>query len=147
MNEQVFSQLSETSISTTATSQWQWIGVSCLLLLVYLTFFHLCLDASYSLCIAIGLGSWLVWCLICLSAKGVFLSRFEYLIHQLVGVDILLEGFNPLHEGYGFYYCAASFWAVFLVYRFLVAARLEHGAVEPAGELETGGPVGVVANG
>jgi len=117
-------------------SHWPWIGISSLLLLVYLTFFHLCLNANYGMCIAIGFGSWVVWCLICVVARRIFLSRFEYWIHQLVGIDILLEGFNPLHEGYGFYYCATSFWIVFLIYRFIVAVKLEHGLAEPA-DVET----------
>lgn len=141
MNDQISSP--STSLHPASNSHWQWIGISSLLLLVYLTFFHLCLNASYGMCIAIGFGSWAVWCLICVAARNIFLSRFEFAIHQLVGIDILLEGFNPLHEGYGFYYCAASFWVVFLIYRFIVAVRLEHGVAESV-DVETS--AGLVAD-
>ena len=44
------------------------------------------------------------------------MNGFEFWIHQLVGIDILLEGFNPFHEGFRFYYCALAFWVVLVVY-------------------------------
>ena len=98
--------------------QWQWTWLSAALLLVYLGFFHACLDSSYLTCNLLGISCWLAWAGICYFWKEVFLNRFEFWIHQLVGVDILLEGFSPIHEGYGFYVCAICFWCVFLTYRF-----------------------------
>ena len=99
-------------------NRWQWTLLSGFLLLIYLTFFHLCLGAEYLTCNALGVGSWLLWTAVCFAFKDIFLNRFEYGIHLLVGVDLLLEGFSPVHEGYGFYVCASCFWAVFLIYRF-----------------------------
>ena len=75
------------------------------------------------MCIAIGIGCWITWLSICVAVKNIFINQFEYWIHQLVGLDILFEGFNPVHEGLGFYFCASSFWVVFLVYHYIVAPR------------------------
>ena len=60
---------------------------------------------------------------ICWAVRGVFLKRFEFGLYQLVGIDILLEGFVPDHTGYGFYWCAAGFWSVLLVYRLIPATK------------------------
>ena len=60
---------------------------------------------------------------ICWVARGAFLKRFEFWLYQLVGIDILLEGFVPDHTGYGFYWCAAGFWSVLLVYRLIPATQ------------------------
>lgn len=60
---------------------------------------------------------------ICWLVRDVFLKRFEFGLYQLVGVDILLEGFVPDHTGYGFYWCAAGFWSVLLVYRLIPATQ------------------------
>lgn len=97
----------------------QWLGLYCLLLAVYLGFFHSCLGASYQVCITCGLCFWLAWMVICWLGRGVFFKRFEVWLYQLVGIDILLEGFVPDHTGYGFYWCAAGFWSVLLVYRLI----------------------------
>ncbi len=98
---------------------WRWLAVSGMLLLVYLAFFHLCLNASQFGCGLTGLVAWSIWFAICYCNRTVFKNRFEYFIHQLVGVDILCEGFNPIHQGYGFYSCAVSFWMIFFAYHFL----------------------------
>ena len=103
--------------------QHRWMWLSAALLLLYLAFFHLCLGASYQTCVTLGVSGWLIWSIVCYRSRAVFLNRFEYWIHQLVGIDILFEGFSPLHEGYGFYICASCFWAVFLSYRFICHRR------------------------
>ena len=113
----------QTKINLNPESRWRWPMVSVVLLIVYLAFFHLCLGSSYGMCIGIGIGCWITWLSICATFENIFTNRFEYWIHQLVGLDILFEGFSPLHEGLGFYYCAASFWVVFLVYHYVVAPR------------------------
>ena len=97
--------------------------VSVVLLIVYLAFFHLCLGSSYGMCIAIGIGCWITWLSICVAVKNIFINQFEYWIHQLVGLDILVEGINTVHEGLDCYFCASSFWGVFLVYHYIVAPR------------------------
>ena len=66
---------------------------------------------------------WLAWMAICWVVRDVFLKRFEFGLYQLVGIDILLEGFVPDHTGYGFYWCAAGFWSVLLVYRLIPATK------------------------
>ncbi len=110
---------------------WQWTWLSAALLLVYLGFFHSCLGASYLTCNLLGIGCWVIWTGICWFWRDVFLNRFEYGIHLLVGVDILLEGFSPIHEGYGFYICAGCFWCVFLTYRFMSNRKAVSDSVKP----------------
>ena len=102
-----------------AGGSWRWLVVSGVLMVVYLGFFHLCLDASRDRCMLTGVVAWSLWFGICFCNRSVFRNRFEYFIHQLVGVDILLEGFSPLHQGYSFYSCALSFWTIFFAYHFL----------------------------
>ena len=88
----------------------RWICLSAFLLIVYLGFFHVCLMLDPQGCTIAGAIFWLVWLLITVTFRKVFINRFEFWIHQLVGVDILFEGFNPFHAGFGFYFCALSFW-------------------------------------
>ena len=111
--------------------QQRWMWVSAVLLVIYLAFFHLCLESSYQTCAILGVSGWLIWSVICYRCQKVFLNRFEYWIHQLVGIDILLEGFSPLHEGYGFYVCASCFWAVFLGYRLVSHLKTATSSVSP----------------
>ena len=94
--------------------KWNWAVLSLALLLIYLGFFHSCLDRNETECRFIGVGFWLVWLFVCAIFGTVFRNPFEFWIHQLVGLDILLEGFNPFHEGYGFYVCALAFWGVLI---------------------------------
>ena len=110
---------------------WPWTWVSASLLLVYLTFFHLCLESSYTTCVLLGVTCYAIWVGICYFCREVFLNRFEYCIHQLVGIDILLEGFSPLHEGYGFYVCAGCFWCVFVTYRLFGNRKIETEILKP----------------
>ncbi len=94
------------------------------LLAIYLSFFHACIGRSFTACICLGAICWLIWMSVCLIQRRVFFNRFEYLIHHVVGLDILFEGFNPAHEGHGFYYCAAGFWLVFLTNHLLASPRV-----------------------
>ena len=114
--------------------------MSTTLLLVYLGFFHVCLGASYWGCVTAGIVGTAVWVATCYLFRGAYLSRFEYWIHLLVGLDIFLEGFSPLHEGYGFYYCAACFWMVFLSYHAL--GSVTYPAVQVQAETADPGLVG-----
>jgi len=97
----------------------KWIATSVVLLAIYIGFFYACIGQSFATCVGIGVTCWVLWSLVCWIQRSVYFNRFEYWIHQAVGLDILLEGFNPVHEGYGFYFCAAGFWLVFLVYHSL----------------------------
>ena len=107
------------SISATIESPLHWTSVSAMLLVIYLGFFHLCIGSNPVACIVLGILFWVAWVGVCYFNRVCFKSRFEYWIHQFVGLDILLEGFNPYHEGFGFYWCATSFWAVLVAYHFL----------------------------
>lgn len=111
--------------------RWAWLSLT--LLLVYLTFFHLCIGAESGLCNLLGILFWAVWFGICFFWRSIFRNRFEYIIHQLVGLDILIEGFNPIHDGYGFYFCALGFWGLFLAYRFIGfrSPMVDSGWLEP----------------
>lgn len=96
-----------------------WMLQSTLLLAIYLGFFHVCLGAPAETCQIAGVLFWMAWLLVCIFRRGVFANAFEFWIHQLVGLDILLEGFSPLHEGLQFYFCALAFWAVLITYHFI----------------------------
>ena len=100
-----------------------WVLMSVVLLVVYLGFFHVCMGLEYWGCVTAGFVGTVVWFGVCHLFRQTYISRFEYLIHQLVGLDILIEGFNPLHEGYGFYFCALGFWLVFLMYHTFGAVK------------------------
>jgi len=111
-----------------------WVTTSLGLLAIYLGFFHCCIGQSFLTCVGIGFVCWALWTSVCWFLRGVYFNRFEYLIHQVVGVDILMEGFNPIHQGYGFYSCAAAFWLVFVVYHFLASSDIKQdreGQAEP----------------
>ncbi len=105
--------------NSSANNTVQWLGLSLTLLFVYLGFFHLCLESDPATCIVLGVGGWLLWSAICIVGRSVFRNRFEFMVHLVVGLDLLLEGFNPDHAGYGFYLCALGFWAIFVTYHFL----------------------------
>ena len=109
--------------SPAARFQPRWLLMSALLLVVYLSFFHFCVGAEYTSCIVAGVLGFAVWQLICGAFRESYLNKFEYRIHQFVGVDVLLEGFVPFHEGYGFYYCATCFWLILLSYQAFGARR------------------------
>jgi hypothetical protein len=94
-----------------------WGFLSGSLLFLYLAFFYACLFVEYPIQIALGWGAWILWVLICMRFRGAFINRFEHLFYQLVGLDLLLEGFNPYHAGYGFWLCALGFWSVLVFYR------------------------------
>ena len=117
----------------------QWIGIYSLTLAIYLSFFHSCLDSSYRECITYGICFWLAWVVVCWVARGAFLKRFEFVMYQLVGVDILIEGFIPDHSGYGFYWCTTAFWSVLLAYRLIPATALEKAPVSEGGDEELPG--------
>lgn len=117
-----------------------WMLMSVTLLLIYLGFFQVCLGLSYWGCVAAGFVGTMAWFAVCHLFRRTYISRFEHLIHQLVGLDILIEGFNPLHEGYGFYFCALGFWLVFLTYQTFGAVKFP--AVQVQAETADAGMAG-----
>ena len=94
----------------------RWMLLSAGLLAIYLAFFHVCLDNTQWACRISGVFFWVLWVSVCVAGRTIFANPFEFWVHQLVGMDILLEGFNPLHQGLGFYYCALAFWGVLIAY-------------------------------
>ncbi|MEQ2006551.1 MAG: hypothetical protein ABMA26_07125 [Limisphaerales bacterium] len=52
---------------------------------------------------ALTLLLWRAW------TGGYFVNLWDRIFHGLVILDVLLEAYVPLHEGYGFYACAAGF--------------------------------------
>ena len=88
------------------------------LIAIYLLFFHTCLWVDSSIYYLVGIGYSILWIIACILLKKIFKNQYEFLFYQLVALDIFIEGFIPLHEGYTFYYCALAFWAVFTIYHF-----------------------------
>lgn len=94
----------------------RWIMLSQLLLALYLAFFHSVLNKPPIEILSIGLAFATLATGIVVVCRDVFFNRFEYLIHLVIGVDIFFESFVPLHQTFGFYYCAFAFWSVFWGY-------------------------------
>ena len=86
------------------------------LLALYLAFFHTALGKSPTEIILIGLGFSAISTGVVVLCRNAFFNRFEFLIHLVIGLDILIEGFVPYHESFGFYYCALALWSVFWIY-------------------------------
>ena len=93
-----------------------WYVVSLCLLVIYLVFFHMLNAATAARIPMLGIVFGSVWMTVCFVFQTVFRNRFEFGIHMLVAVDFWAESMILEHSGYGFYYCAAAFWTVFLVY-------------------------------
>ncbi len=92
----------------------------------YLAVFHawLVLNAAAVLGCAVAATLWMV--LRRSQRAGYFFNVWDKRFHEVVIVDLLLESFIPLHEGYGFYWCAASFAAVVGGYRFWAQHNSAH---------------------
>ena len=113
-------------------STLRWIMLSQLLLALYLGFFHTALGQSPTEIILIGLVFSSVTTGIVVLCRDVFLNRFEFWIHLVIGLDIFCEGFVPYHESLGFYYCAFGFWSVFWAYHgFLLCGQRPKTVVVP----------------
>ena len=84
---------------------------SLVLMAGYLATFHLWLLVPVDMIQGTGLGAncvltfllWRAW------TGGYFLNAWDRIFHGLVILDVLLEAYLPLHEGYSFYACAAGF--------------------------------------
>ena len=121
-------------MSATNTSKYstiRWILLSQLLLVIYLGFFHFVTNRSPAEILTAGLVCSALATVIVFVCRNFFLSRLQYLVHYVVGLDILLEGFVPRHEGYGFYYCAAAFWIVFYCHHAYLLYKRETTSLDP----------------
>jgi len=93
-----------------------WYVASAILLAVYLGFFHSLVVAKPEQVQMFGAGFSVIWMFVCFLFQSSFRNRFEFGIHMLLVVDFVLESLVPVHDGYGFYFCALAFWSVFWVY-------------------------------
>lgn len=77
----------------------------------YLATFHLWLVVPQDAIRPIGLAAYCVMMLLLWRAwtAGYFANLWDRLFHGFVILDVLLEAYVPLHEGFGFYACAAGF--------------------------------------
>ena len=108
----------------TSTMEKSWYFVSLLLLGLYLAYFYLLNESSNSVQVRfLGAGFSVAWLAVCFIAQSCFRNRFEFGIHTLLTLDFVLESLVDSHSGYGFFFCAASFWTVFLVYHHLPLLR------------------------
>ena len=96
-----------------------WYLVSFYLLVVYLAYFHVLNATPPDQIKFVGAGFATAWLASCFVFQTCFRNRFEFAIHTLVTIDFYLESLIPFHQGNSFYYCAAGFWIVFLVYHHL----------------------------
>lgn len=96
-----------------------WYPVSLYLLGLYLTYFHLLNLADPEQVRFLGAGFATAWLVSCFVFQSCFRNRFEFSIHTLLTIDFCLESLVSDHTGLGFYFCAAGFWLVFLVYHHL----------------------------
>ena len=98
-----------------------WYVVSFVLLVLYLTYFHLLNGADEIQVRYLGAAFSAAWLSVCFIAQSCFRNRFEFAIHTIVTLDFVLESLIDSHSGYGFYLCALAFWALFWVYHHLPA--------------------------
>lgn len=94
-----------------------WLGFNLILFQLYVGFFHLCLVTKFPISLAIGLVIAAAMSYLCVRFYRLFANRYEFLFYLALPLDVVLEGLIPFHSGYSFYWCAAAFWSVFLVYR------------------------------
>jgi hypothetical protein len=105
--------------------------------LSYLALFHLWLVVSWPWALATGTAGAAALTLLDwrARARGCFVNDWDAWFHGAVILDIFLEGWLiTAREGFGFYWCAASFGVVLTVYR-LAAGRAGRLA-EEAGSLK-----------
>ena len=84
---------------------------SLVLLAGYLATFHLWLRIPEALVPLTGVVATCVLASVGWRAllAAYFVNRWDRLFHAIVILDVLVEAFIPLHEGHGFYGCAAGF--------------------------------------
>ena len=95
----------------------KWVAFNLLVGGLYLAFFHLCLDIRWPWSMVIGIVIALVITGFCFRFRSQFLNRYEFLFYLSIPLDVAVESLIPVHSGFSFYWCAASFWLVFILYR------------------------------
>ena len=95
----------------------EWLAFNLALFVLYIGFFHLCLVTQFPISLAIGVVIAAAMSYLCVRFYRLFANRYEFLFYLALPLDVVLEGLIPFHSGYSFYWCAASFWLVFGIYR------------------------------
>lgn len=94
-----------------------WIWFNLFLLASYIGFFHLCLITEFPVSMVIGFVIAAVMAFLCFRNYALFTNRYEFWFYLALPLDVALESLIPFHSGFSFYWCAASFWSVFVIYR------------------------------
>ena len=100
-----------------------WLSFNLALLVLYVGFFHLCLITDFPISLAIGFAIAGVMSLLCVRYRRLFTNRYEFCFYLALPLDVVFESLIPYHSGYSFYWCAAAFWSVFIVYRIYLLWR------------------------
>lgn len=100
-------------------------GFSIVLLGAYLAVFHSWMHLGPEAVIASGLTTALLLAgvMVYVARTGYFANRWDAFGHTSVIIDIALESFIRLHDGLGFYLCAAGFALVIGLYRRMLLRR------------------------
>ncbi len=110
-----------------------WTLLNLVVLGMYLAFFYLCLAIEWPWSMWVGLAIALGISILCIRLRRLFLNRYEFTFYLAIPLDVGIESLIPHHAGYGFYWCAVSFWSVFVFYRIYV--RMFAIDLEPAAGL------------
>jgi len=94
-----------------------WLGFNLALFVLYVGFFHLCVITDFPVSLVIGFAIAGVMSFLCVRYRGLFANRYEFCFYLALPLDVVFESLIPYHSGYSFYWCAAAFWSVFIVYR------------------------------
>ena len=100
-----------------------WLSFNLALLVLYVGFFHLCLITDFPISLVIGFAIASVMSLLCGRYRRLFTNRYEFCFYLALPLDVVFESLIPYHSGYSFYWCAAAFWSVFIVYRIYLLRR------------------------
>jgi len=104
-----------------------WIGFNLVMLGLYLGFFYMCLAVEYPRSLVMGIAIAVVMSILCFRCYRLFANRYEFCFYLVLPLDVVMESFVAEHTGYSFYWCALSFWTVFVLYR--VCCLLRGGAI------------------
>ena len=100
------------------SSGYQLWSFSLMLGVVYIALFHLWLVVPRDWIVSSGVVATLALAAGLLAKRKYFLNRWDLIFHGLVIADIFLEAILiPVHDHYGFYFCATGFAVVVGGYR------------------------------
>ena len=109
-----------------------WIGFNLVMLVLYLGFFYMCLAVEYPRSLVFGLVIAGMMTLLCFACHRLFANRYEFCFYMVLPLDVVMESYIAEHAGYSFYWCALSFWTIFVLYR--IRCLLRGGPSASSGE-------------